>query len=217
MKTNYIFTKPNEIESRSMQIIEAELGVHNFSALELPIVKRVIHTSADFDYKRNLYFSDGAVKTALTCVRQGALFVTDTNMALSGINKAALKTLGCEAKCFMADPDIAQKAKEEGTTRAVASMTAAATIPGNKIFAIGNAPTALIRLCELIRSENLRPDLIIGVPVGFVNVVESKEELIETAKNFDIPVIAARGRKGGSNIAAAICNALLYTASNRTI
>jgi len=196
---------PMEIERRSFEIIESELP-HPLDPELAPIIKRVIHTSADFEYADSLCFSPDVVKKALAALQNGACIVTDTNMGKAGINKKALARHGGEVFCFMADEDVAAMAKTNGTTRAVASMDKAAALDRPLIFAIGNAPTALIRLYELIEAGKLRPELIIGVPVGFVNVVQSKE-LIMTA---DVPYIVARGRKGGSNVAAAICNALLY-------
>jgi len=196
---------PMEIERRSFEIIESELP-HPLDPELAPIIKRVIHTSADFEYADSLCFSPNVVEKALDAIRRGACIVTDTNMGKAGINKKALARHGGEALCFMADEDVAAAAKANGTTRAVASMDKAASLDRPLIFAIGNAPTALIRLYELIEEGKLRPELIIGVPVGFVNVVQSKE-LIMTA---GVPYIVARGRKGGSNVAAAICNALLY-------
>jgi len=196
---------PMEIERRSFEIIESELP-HPLDPELAPIIKRVIHTSADFEYADSLCFSPNVVEKALDAIRRGACIVTDTNMGKAGINKKALARHGGEALCFMADEDVAAAAKANGTTRAVASMDKAASLDRPLIFAIGNAPTALIRLYELIEEGKLRPELVIGVPVGFVNVVQSKE-LIMTA---GVPYIVARGRKGGSNVAAAICNALLY-------
>ncbi len=197
---------PQDIEKRSMEIIGEELGQLVIPAERADIVKRVIHTSADFDYARTLIFSDDAVEKGLAALKQGATIVTDTNMAATGINKGALAKLGCKALCFMADEDVAQRAKEAGSTRAAACMEKAAALAGPLIIAVGNAPTALVRLHELIKEGKIAPALIIGVPVGFVNVVEAKE-LIMTG---GVPFIVARGRKGGSNVAAAICNALLY-------
>lgn len=172
------------------------------------MVKRCIHTAADFDYAENLYFSDGAVELAVNLMKSGNGFtiVTDTNMALAGVNKAALKQLNGTVRCFMADPDVAAEAKKRGVTRAIVSMERAAKLDGPVIFAIGNAPTALIRLYEMMQKDEIHPDFIIGTPVGFVNVVESKEFICQS----DVPCIVARGRKGGSNIAAAVCNALMY-------
>ncbi len=203
--------EPKEIEQKSMQIIDSELGEVNLSGEELLVLKRVIHTSADFDYKDNLVFSKNSVQTAIRMIQEGATIVTDTNMACSGVNKQALARLGCNVRCFMADEDVADCAKKNNTTRATASMSKAAQLQGPLIFAIGNAPTALIELDRLIKEENFRPALIIAVPVGFVNVVESKELILNSA----VPHIVAKGRKGGSNVAAAICNALLYQAGGR--
>ena len=196
---------PTEIERRSFEIIESELP-HPLDPQLAPIIKRVIHTTADFSFADSLCFSPGAVEKALAAIRGGACIVTDTNMGKAGVNKSALAKHGGEAFCFMADEDVRLAAKENGTTRAVASMDKAAALGRPTIFAIGNAPTALIRLYELIQEGKLSPALIIGVPVGFVNVVQSKELIMTT----DVPYIVARGRKGGSNVAAAICNALLY-------
>ena len=174
------------------------------------MVKRCIHTSADFDYAKNLCFSENAVEKAMEAIRNGACIVTDTQMAKSGINKKALAKYGGEVYCFISDEDDAEIAKKNGSTRATASMDKAAAMDKKLIFAIGNAPTALVRLYELIVEGKLNPELIIGVPVGFVNVVQSKELIMEA----DVPYIVARGRKGGSNIAACICNALLYMIDN---
>lgn len=197
---------PAEIEKRSFEIITEELGNVELDPLEAPIIKRAIHTSADFDYLENLCFSDNVVNKLMSAIRNGACIVTDTQMAKSGINKKELAKYGGEVYCFMSDEDIALKAKEDGTTRAVASMEKAAGLDKKLIFAIGNAPTALVKLYELIEAGKLNPEGIIGVPVGFVNVVEAKELIMEA----DVPYIVARGRKGGSNIAAAIVNAILY-------
>ena len=198
---------PQEIEKRSFEIITEELGDTPLVPGTEPIVKRCIHTSADFDYARNLVFSEGAVERALEAIRGGASIVTDTQMGKSGINKKRLAKYGGDVYCFMSDEDVAQQAKECGTTRAVASMEKAAKLDGRLIFAIGNAPTALVHLYELAESGILKPELIIGVPVGFVNVVQSKELILQLK---DTPHIVARGNKGGSNIAACICNALIY-------
>lgn len=200
-----IINNPNDIEKRSMEIIESELSVI-VPEINKDVVKRVIHCTADFDYAKNLVFSVGAVEKALDALRRGCDIVTDTQMAKSGINKAAATKLGCEIHCFMSDADIAEIAKERGCTRAVASMEKAAGIEKPLIFAIGNAPTALLKLKEMIDAGKVRPELVIGVPVGFVNVIESKEAIMEA----DCPYIVAKGRKGGSNVAAAIVNALMY-------
>lgn len=197
---------PMDIEKRSFEIITEELGGVVLDAEKASIIKRVIHTSADFDYARTLCFSDDVVNKALTALKKGATIVTDTNMARVGINKPGLEKLGGQAICYMTDPDVAARAKEAGSTRAAACMEKACTIEGPVIIAIGNAPTALVRLDELMKEGKIKPELIIGVPVGFVNVVESKEIIMKSGA----PYIVARGRKGGSNVAAAICNALIY-------
>lgn len=197
---------PTEIEKRSMEIITEELGERTFPEGYDKIVKRVIHTTADFDYADNLCFSENVLEKAMDAIRRGACIVTDTQMAKSGINKKALAKFGGEVLNFMSDDDVAEVAKKNGTTRATACIDKAMTVDKPLIFAIGNAPTALVRLYELIEEGKLKPELIIGVPVGFVNVVPSKELIMKT----DVPYIIARGRKGGSNVAAAICNAILY-------
>ena len=201
---------PGDIEKRSMEMITQELGDRHFPEEQLPIIKRVIHTSADFDYAENLVFSHGAVEAGLAALKAGCVIVTDTQMARAGINKRVLERFGGEALCFMSDADVAAEAKARGVTRASVSMERAARLDRPVVLALGNAPTALVRACELMDEGALAPALIIGVPVGFVNVVESKELVLARA----VPSIVARGRKGGSNVAAAICNALLYIASN---
>ena len=242
--------EPKDIERHSMALIQQELDRRHIrlDAVEAPIVKRCIHTSADFDYAENLVFSANAVDRMRTSLRAGiaesssadastgarvccssladastgtwvrdagAIVVTDTEMARAGISKKAIAALGAETRCFMSDPDVAAEARARGVTRAGGSMEDAARVKDRPlIFAIGNAPTALIELYRLIHDRGLRPAGIIGVPVGFVNVVEAKELILslaeETAPIGDIPWIVARGRKGGSNIAACIVNALLY-------
>ena len=203
---------PSEIEKRSFEIITGELkemGKILCPETEL-IVKRCIHTSADFEYADSLVFTEGVVEKAKDAIRRGVPIITDTQMGKAGINKKRLAEYGSEVLCFMSDEDVAEMAKKNGTTRAVASMDKAAEMDEKLIFAIGNAPTALVRLYELIEEGKISPELIIGVPVGFVNVVQSKEMIMET----DVPCIVAKGRKGGSNIAACICNALLYMIDN---
>lgn len=198
--------KPMDIEKRSFAIITELLGDTKLDPENELVIKRVIHTSADFDYVQNLVFSEHAVAKGIEALRGGCDIVTDTQMARAGINKTILSKLGGQVHCFMSDPDVALEAKERGVTRAIVSMERAAKLPKPCIFAIGNAPTALISLHEQIQAGKLNPALIIGVPVGFVNVVESKELIIGS----EVPHIVARGRKGGSNVAAAICNAMLY-------
>jgi len=198
--------KPEDIEKRSMEIITSELKGRTWPEPRSSVIKRCIHTSADFDYADNLVFSEDAELKGIEAIKKGATIVTDTKMAASGINKNRLESYGGLVKCFISDDDVIAEAKARNCTRATVSMEKAANIKGPLIIACGNAPTALIALCDLYRTGRIRPDLIIGVPVGFVNVVESKEMITE----LDIPYIVAKGRKGGSNIAAAICNALLY-------
>lgn len=198
---------PKDIERRSFEIITEELGDTKLIPGTEPIVKRCIHTSADFDYAQNLIFSENVVQKALDAIRQGASIVTDTQMGKSGINKKRLAKYGGEVFCFMSDEDVAIQAKQNGTTRAVASMEKAAKLDKKLIYAIGNAPTALVHLYEQVEQGIINPELIIGVPVGFVNVVQSKELILKLEQT---PYIVARGRKGGSNIAACICNALIY-------
>ena len=210
MKVELENVRPMEIEKRSFEIITEELGDRKLDDEKALIIKRCIHTSADFDYAENLCFSEQAVEQALEALKGGACIVTDTQMAKAGINKRALARYGGEVYCFMSDEDVAVRAKELGTTRAHVCMDKAMELGRPVIFAIGNAPTALVRLYELIQEKRLKPELIIGVPVGFVNVVQSKELIMET----EVPYIVARGRKGGSNIAACIVNALLYMIDN---
>ena len=198
--------KPMDIEKRSFAIITELLGDTKLDPENELVIKRVIHTTADFDYVQNLIFSEHAVRKGIEALRGGCDIVTDTQMARSGINKTILSKLGGQVHCFMSDPDVAAEAKERGITRAIVSMERAAKLPKPCIFAIGNAPTALISLHEQMEAGTLNPALIVGVPVGFVNVVESKELIIAS----NVPHIVARGRKGGSNVAAAICNAMLY-------
>lgn len=208
-KLKFEHVLPADIEKRSFEIIGQELTEMGIllPKEEAPITMRCIHTSADFDYAKNLVFSKGAVDKAREALRKGASILTDTNMGKSGINKKRLESYGGKLHCFMSDEDVARKAKENGTTRAVASMEKACQLKDHLIIAVGNAPTALIRLYELIEEGKIHPDLIIGVPVGFVNVEPAKELIMSQE---EIPFIVAKGRKGGSNIAACICNALLY-------
>ena len=196
--------KPMEIEQRSFAIITELLGDRVLAPENELVIKRVIHTTADFDYADNLTFSEHAVQKGIAALKSGCDIVTDTQMALSGISKPALKKLGCQAVCFMADEDIAREAKARETTRARVSMERALAIPGSKLLVCGNAPTFLE---PLENHADLKNTVVIGVPVGFVNVVESKELILAQHR---APYIIARGRKGGSNVAAAICNALLY-------
>ncbi len=197
---------PGEIEARSMAIIREMLGECTLPEPEFSVVRRCIHTSADFDYFENLKFSSNACLEGIRALRAGADIVTDTRMAMAGINKTRLKQFGGEVHCFIDDPEVAKEAKTRGITRSAVCMERAAAIKKPMIVVIGNAPTALIRLYELVRDGVITPKLVIGVPVGFVNVIESKQLFMTT----EGPWIIADGRKGGSNIAAAVCNALLY-------
>ena len=204
---------PADIERTSMRIIGEELKERGIT---LPpeteaVVKRVIHTSADFDYAENLRFTEGAVEKGAAALLRGVPIVTDTNMALAGVSKPSLAKLGGSVRCFMAEEETARLARERGTTRAAVSMELAAKTYPEVILAVGNAPTALLEI-EMLMEGGFRPVLIIGVPVGFVNVVESKERILRACEKNGVPAIVAMGRKGGSNVAAAICNALLYTA-----
>lgn len=206
MDIKFQIVLPEEIEARSMQMIGEELGDAVIDPEQEPIIKRVIHTSADFEYLHTLKFSQNAVALAKQAIRDGAHIVTDTRMASVGVNAARLAKFGGQVHCFMADEDVAAQAKREGSTRATVCMQKAAELDKPLIIAIGNAPTALIELDKLIKAGKIKPALVIGVPVGFVNVIESKELIMRSG----VPYIVARGRKGGSNVAAAICNALIY-------
>ena len=202
------YVLPGDIEKRSFEIIGEELKERGIvlPADEESVTKRVIHTSADFEYAETMCYSPNAVKVARELLKQGADIVTDTNMTKAGISKTTLAKYGGQVHCFMAEEDVAREAKERQVTRATVSMERAAALPGPVIFAIGNAPTALISLYELMEQGIFTPKFVIGVPVGFVNVVQAKELFLDG----DVPYIINRGRKGGSNVAAAICNALLY-------
>ncbi len=207
--------RPSDIEETSMRIIGEELEKLGIVPEEenLPLVKRVIHTTADFDYAENLLFTEHACERGREALAKGGKIISDTNMAKAGISKVGLEKLGGSADCYMADPKVAEEAKKEGCTRAVISMRKAAKEDPGCILAVGNAPTALFEIARLIKG-GLRPALVIAVPVGFVNVVEAKEEIFALCKEKDIPCIMARGRKGGSTVAAAICNALIYSAAD---
>lgn len=208
-KTQLLSVEPKEIEKTSFEILTKELeakGIY-LDGDTASVIKRCIHTTADFEYASTLTFSDNAIQIAKNLIREGACIVTDTNMALSGINKTELAKYGGQVHCFMADPEIARVAKERGSTRASVSMEHAALLGKKIIFAIGNAPTALVTLCEMMDEGKFTPDFVIGVPVGFVNVEQAKEMIIDRKINH----IVNRGRKGGSNVAAAIMNAILYS------
>ena len=207
-------TKPSDIEKISIQTITQELSAAGIIITEEndAVVKRVIHATADFDFAKNLVFTDNAVEYGVKALQSHTPIITDTNMALAGVSKPSLAKLGCEAYCFMADPDVADRAKATGTTRAVCAREYAAERYPGAVLAVGNAPTALFKIAEQIR-DGLRPALVIGVPVGFVNVVEGKETIWNTCLQYDVPAIVAMGRKGGSTVATAILNALLYSAT----
>uniref|UniRef100_A0A831UCK0 Precorrin-8X methylmutase n=1 Tax=Geobacter metallireducens TaxID=28232 RepID=A0A831UCK0_GEOME len=208
-----VHLSPEEIEAESFRIIDAEVGPHPWGGAEWPVVRRAIHTSADFDYARSMVFSPDAVARGVAALREGRGIVTDTTMALSGISKPRLERFGIGAVCFVGDPDVAREAKELGITRSILAMRKGAADRNNGIFVIGNAPTALFELLRLIREEGVRPALIVGLPVGFVGAAESKEALLSLGGEFPhIPFITNRGRKGGSNVAAAVVNALLILA-----
>jgi precorrin-8X/cobalt-precorrin-8 methylmutase len=206
--------RPEEIEAESFRIIEAEVGEHPWPPAEWQVVRRVIHTSADFDYAHTMFFSADAVTRGVAAIRSGRGIVTDTTMALAGISKPRLNKFGIAATCYVADAEVAREAVAQGITRSILAMRKGAAGAGNGIFVIGNAPTALYELLSLIKEEGVRPDLIIGLPVGFVGAAESKERLIAEAAGLIAPYIANRGRKGGSNVAAAVVNALLIMAED---
>ncbi len=204
------WVKPAEIEKESFRLISQLLGARSFDPWHEPVIKRVIHTTADFDYADSLVFNENAVQRGIAAIKNGCHLVTDTRMAEAGINKKVLGIFGGQVQCYMDRADIIEKAQALGVTRAALCMDQAVLDPQCQIFVIGNAPTALIRLYELIMASQVQPELVIGVPVGFVNVVEAKAMM----KNAPVPYIIAEGRKGGSNVAAAIVNALLYMANN---
>ncbi len=203
--------KPEEIEAQSFRIIDCEAGQHGWSEPEWQIVRRAIHTSADFEYAVSMVLSDGVVEKAIAALKSGAGIVTDTTMALSGISKARLAPFGCRVSCHVADPDVAALAAKEGITRSIAAMRKAVATPDNRIFVIGNAPTALFELLRLMKLGQAQPALIIGLPVGFVGAEESKNAL--AGGGHEAPFITNIGRKGGSNVAAAVLNALAILAA----
>lgn len=198
--------KPDQIETRSFEIITEILGDRELDPRYEAVIKRCIHTSADFEYADSLYFTDGVIERIQSAIKGGAYIVTDTKMAQAGINKRRIQKYGGEVLCFIGDEDVAAEAKKRGVTRSLVSMEKASRLDRPVIFAVGNAPTALLSIYDLVKAGKLDPVAVVGVPVGFVNVVESKERIIE----LGVPSIVARGRKGGSNIAAAIINAIQY-------
>jgi len=203
--------KPQEIEDLSFEIIEQEAGTHNFTEDQWPVVRRMIHTSADFEYMETIRFSPNAVQKGIEAIQSGCRIFTDTNMASVGIRKKEIQEFGGDVNCLIANKDVAKTAKETGTTRALAAVDMACDDMKDGIYVVGNAPTALLRLIELVNEEKANPALIIGMPVGFVNAAESKEELL----TLDFPYITNKGRKGGSNVAASIVNALSIMAFAR--
>jgi precorrin-8X/cobalt-precorrin-8 methylmutase len=205
--------KPDEIETESFRIIDAETGEHDWSPAEWQVVRRAVHTSADFEYVRSMVFSEGAVEQAVAALKSGCGIVTDTNMALSGISKVRLARFGNRVSCHVADADVMETARQEGVTRSIAAMRKAVSDPANRIFVIGNAPTALFELLRLTDEGKAKPALIIGLPVGFVGAEESKNALAATGHG--VPFITNMGRKGGSNVAAAVVNALAILAGQR--
>jgi len=207
-----VHLKPEEIEAESFRIIDLEAGPHQWSPAEWPVVRRVVHTSADFEYVRSMRMSADAVSAAVKAIFRGRGLVTDTTMALAGISKPSLAAFSISPVCSVADPLVAAEAVAKGVTRSIIAMRKCSADPQNGIFGICNAPTALFELLRQVREEGLRPDLIVGLPVGFVGAAESKEELLAVAEEFGIPFITNRGRKGGSNVAAAVMNALLILA-----
>lgn len=224
METKLEKVLPRDIEGRSMAIIEKEINEMDQEMIDLwngkteeekKIIKRCIHTSADFDYLKNLLFSDGAVMKMIDALKKGCTIVTDTNMAKAGISKEAADKLGCKVVSFMSDDDVAEAAMKQGTTRAVCCMDKACKLDGPVLIAVGNAPTALVKIHELVDSGKLKPEGVIAIPVGFVNVVPAKEIMVLDGKDGKFPTIVGRGRKGGSNVAAAIVNAMLYIATGR--
>ncbi len=204
--------KPEEIEVESFRIIDNEAGEHDWPDAEWQIVRRAVHTSADFEYVKSMVFSEGAVEQGIAAIRSGCGIVTDTTMALSGISKVRLARFGNSVSCHVADPDVVQAAKQEGITRSIAAMRKAVRDPGNRIFVIGNAPTALFELLRLTDLGMADPALIIGLPVGFVGAEESKNAL--ASMDHPHPFITNMGRKGGSNVAAAVVNALAILAGH---
>lgn len=210
-----VHLKPEEIEAESFRIIDREAGRHHWSPAEWQIVRRAVHTSADFDYVSSLFMATDAVAAGVTAILNSRGIVTDTTMALAGISKPRLEKFSISAACFVADPLVAAEAAAKGMTRSILAMRKGTADQHNGIFVIGNAPTALFELLRQVREEGLRPAFIVGLPVGFVGAAESKEELVVVATEYGIPFITNRGRKGGSNVAAAVMNALLILAAEQ--
>ena len=203
--------RPLEIERLSFSIIDKEAGDHGFEPKQWKIVQRMIHTSADFDYIQDVRFHRDAVSAGVDAIRNGCRIITDTNMAKSGIRKKEIASFGGLVECFISDADVVQQAQDQGITRAVAAVDKACATEGPLLFVIGNAPTALLRLLALAEEKKAAPALVIGLPVGFVNAAESKHDLVQT----DWPHISNKGRKGGSNVAASVVNALAIMAAEQ--
>jgi precorrin-8X/cobalt-precorrin-8 methylmutase len=201
---------PAEIENKSFKIIRAEAGDHDFSPDRWTVVSRMIHTSADFDYLKTVRFHHDAIAAGIKAIRSGKNIITDTRMAQAGIRKRDLAEFGCQLICLIDAPDVIETAGQKKTTRAFAAVDAAVDRMKGGIYVVGNAPTALLRLLELIRDKKAAPSLIVGFPVGFVNAGESKDALIRSGG--DVPYITNKGRKGGSGVAAAVVNALIKIA-----
>lgn len=202
--------KPEAIENLSFSIIDNEAGDHGFNPEEWKIVRRMIHTSADFEYIRSVQFHPNAITSGIHAIKNGCTIITDTNMAKVGIRKGETSQFGCNVKCFITDPDVAQRSISEQITRAEAAVDKAASTIFGGLYVVGNAPTALLRLIRLMNAGKVKPDLVVGLPVGFVNAAESKDELIWQ----DNVYISNVGRKGGSNVAASIVNALAIMAAD---
>ena len=211
-----VHLRPEEIEAESFRLIDREAGAHGWSAQEWPIVRRAVHTSADFDYVRDLVIAPTAISRGVAALRRGRTIITDTRMAMAGISVARLEPFALSVRCLVDDPLVAKSAKRLGVTRSLLAMRTAVQAEDAGIFVIGNAPTALFELLRLVRDEGVRPDLIVALPVGFVGAAESKAELLATASEYQLPFITNRGRKGGSNVAAAVVNALLILAAGAT-
>ena len=210
-----VHMRPEEIEAESFRTIDLEAGSHQWSPAEWQIVRRAVHTTADFEYVRTMFMSADAISAGVKALLNGRGIVTDTTMALSGISKPRLAAFQAPASCFVSDPQVAVEAGAQGITRSIIAIRKGTADPQNGIFVIGNAPTALFELLRQVREEGLRPDLVVGLPVGFVGAAESKEELVIVASEYGIPFITNRGRKGGSNVAAAVMNALLIQAQEQ--
>jgi len=204
--------KPGDIERQSFAIIDREAGCHGFGPDEWKIVRRMIHTTADFEYMRMVRIHSMAIEAGVGAIMSGCTIVTDTNMVRAGIRKDLLDGFGCRVECFMADPDIAEEAVKRGITRASAAVEKAVCLIRGGIYVVGNAPTALMHLLDIIQNGSVRPALVVGLPVGFVNAAESKAALVQS----DIPYISNQGRKGGSNVAASVINALALIAGERS-